>query len=190
MSTQTKKRAILLEPGRGSYTEKSLRSLPPEHPWVVRAEELRREYALPSLLELDQAAKWNAAVHLDPRNISPLIWLVSMLDSAQARADLDRCQETDPLGAVVDRLTRVVGNDPELEGEAREQGDDQVAVRDGRAERALTPRPLGVDVKPLVVTGARSEAVDLILIDLLPIGDTELLPDELVQRPQTVAVAG
>lgn len=89
MSTDNKKRAILLEPGRGSYTEKSLRSLPPEHPWVVRAEELRREYALPSLLELDQAAKWNAAVHLDPRNISPLIWLVSMLDSAQARAECD-----------------------------------------------------------------------------------------------------
>lgn len=78
------KRAVLLCPGRGSYTEKSLKSLPPEHPWVVRAEELRREYGLPSLVELDQAPKWNASVHLEPRNISPLIWLVSMLDAAEA----------------------------------------------------------------------------------------------------------
>jgi [acyl-carrier-protein] S-malonyltransferase len=77
-------RAVLLCPGRGSYTEKSLKSLPPEHPWVVRAEELRREFGLPSLVELDQAPKWNASVHLEPRNVSPLIWLVSMLDCAQA----------------------------------------------------------------------------------------------------------
>lgn len=88
-NTGSRKRAVLLCPGRGSYTEKSLRSLPPEHPWVVRAEELRGEYGLPSLLELDQAAKWNAAVHLEARNISPLIWLVSLLDSAQARAEHD-----------------------------------------------------------------------------------------------------
>jgi [acyl-carrier-protein] S-malonyltransferase len=78
------KRALLLCPGRGSYTEKSLRSLPPEHPWVRRAEELRREQGLPSLLELDQAAKWSPSLHLEPRNVSPLIWLVSMLDSAEA----------------------------------------------------------------------------------------------------------
>ncbi|MBI5363897.1 MAG: ACP S-malonyltransferase [Planctomycetes bacterium] len=77
-------RAVLLCPGRGSYTEKSLKSLPPEHPWVVRAEELRREFGLASLVELDQAPKWNASVHLEPRNVSPLTWLVSMLDAAQA----------------------------------------------------------------------------------------------------------
>lgn len=80
-------RAVLLCPGRGSYTEKSLKSLPPEHPWVVRAEELRREFGLPSLVELDQAPKWNASVHLEPRNVSPLIWLVSMLDAAQAMSE-------------------------------------------------------------------------------------------------------
>jgi malonyl CoA-acyl carrier protein transacylase len=78
------KRAVLLCPGRGSYTERSLRSLPPEHPWVLRAEELRRGYGLPALLGLDQAGAWNPAVHLDPRNISPLIWLVSMLDAESA----------------------------------------------------------------------------------------------------------
>lgn len=82
-------RAVLLCPGRGSYTEKSLRSLPPEHPWVARAEELRRGAGLPSLVELDQAPKWNPAVHLEPRNVSPLIWLVSMLDAAQAMKEHD-----------------------------------------------------------------------------------------------------
>lgn len=87
MSQAGMKRALLLCPGRGSYTEKSLRSLPPEHPWVTRAEALRREYGLPSLRELDQASKWNANVHLEARNISPLIWLVSMLDCEAALAE-------------------------------------------------------------------------------------------------------
>jgi len=78
-------RVAILCPGRGSYTKRSRNSLPPEHPWVVRAEELRREYGLPSLLELDQAKRWDSAVHLRPDHVSPLIYMVSMLDSAEAR---------------------------------------------------------------------------------------------------------
>lgn len=78
------KRAVILCPGRGSYTEKTLRSLPEGHPWVERVEALRREYGLCSLLELDRAAKWDPKVHLAPQNVSPLIWLVSMLDAAAA----------------------------------------------------------------------------------------------------------
>lgn len=77
-------RTVILCPGRGSYTEKQMRSLPPQHPWVERAEELRRGYELPSLVELDRAGKWNASVHLQPANISPLIWLVTMLDAHTA----------------------------------------------------------------------------------------------------------
>ena len=77
-------RAAILCPGRGSYTEKTLRSLPKDHAWVRRAEELRAEYRLPSLFDLDHAPRWNAPVHLDPRNVSPLIWLISMLDSERA----------------------------------------------------------------------------------------------------------
>ena len=78
------KRAVILCPGRGSYTEKTLRSLPEGHPWVERAEQLRREYGLCSLVELDRAAKWDPKVHLAPQNVSPLIWLVSMLDAEAA----------------------------------------------------------------------------------------------------------
>lgn len=77
-------RALILCPGRGSYAEKTLRSLPERHPFVERAEALRREYGLPSLLELDRAAKFDAKTHLAPVHASPLIWLVSMIDCESA----------------------------------------------------------------------------------------------------------
>ncbi len=77
-------RALVLCPGRGAYTEKTLRSLPERHPFVERAEALRREYGLPSLVELDRAAKFDAKTHLAPVNASPLIWLVSMIDAEAA----------------------------------------------------------------------------------------------------------
>lgn len=78
------KRAAILCPGRGSYTEKQLRSLPAEHPWVARAEELRAEYGLQPLLEIDRAPKFHPHVHLAPANVSPIIYLVSMLDATAA----------------------------------------------------------------------------------------------------------
>lgn len=77
-------RFAILCPGRGSYTEKTLRTLPPEHPWVRRADELRAEYGLAALSELDSAEKFSAALHLRPANVSLLIWLATMLDSAAA----------------------------------------------------------------------------------------------------------
>jgi len=80
-------RALLVCPGRGSYTEKTLRSLPEKHPFVERAEELRKEYGFPSLLELDRAPKLDAKTHLAPVNASALIWLVSMLDCEAAAKD-------------------------------------------------------------------------------------------------------
>ena len=84
------KRIALFCPGRGSYTEKQLRSLPDNEPWVARADELRAEYGLPALSELDRAAKFSAALHLRPANVSLLIWLVTMLDSRDALAQ-DEC---------------------------------------------------------------------------------------------------
>lgn len=78
------KRVAILCPGRGSYTEKSLASLPEDHAWVRRADELRMDRRLPSLAELDRAKRFDPARHLAPANVSPLIWLVSMLDAAAA----------------------------------------------------------------------------------------------------------
>ncbi len=77
-------RIAILCPGRGSYAEKQLHSLPETHPWIDTAEGIRREYGLPSLLDLDRAEKFSRQDHLHPANVSPLIYLVSMLDAASA----------------------------------------------------------------------------------------------------------
>jgi malonyl CoA-acyl carrier protein transacylase len=78
------KRIAVLCPGRGSYTEKSLGSLARDHAWVRRADELRADRGLSSLAELDAARKFKPARHLAPADVSPMIWLVSMLDAAAA----------------------------------------------------------------------------------------------------------
>ena len=77
-------RAAIFCPGRGSYTERSLRSLPETHPLVERADALRNEYGLPRLTELDRAARFSPSQHLLPANVSPLIYVVSMLDAELA----------------------------------------------------------------------------------------------------------
>jgi len=82
-------RVAVILPGRGSYTEKSLGSLPADHPWVARADELRAEYMLPPLTELDAASKFDAKLHLRAANVSPLIWLIAMLDSAAAAEEAE-----------------------------------------------------------------------------------------------------
>jgi malonyl CoA-acyl carrier protein transacylase len=80
-------RAVLVLPGRGAYTAASLGSLPADAPLVQRAESLRAEMGLDSLLALDAADEFEPAVHLRPANASPLIWLISLLDAQRAMAD-------------------------------------------------------------------------------------------------------
>jgi acyl transferase domain-containing protein len=82
------KRVAIVCPGRGSYTERELGSLPKEHAWVARADELRAGYGLPALAELDQAERFSAALHLRPANAAPLIWLATHIDVARALEDL------------------------------------------------------------------------------------------------------
>ncbi|MEO8251962.1 MAG: ACP S-malonyltransferase [Chloroflexota bacterium] len=89
-------RAVLACPGRGSYAAASLRSLPGDHPWVIRAEQLRAEYGLEPLLDLDRAERFDFSRHLQPIHASPLIFLVSMLDAEAAVADY--------------QITAVIGN--------------------------------------------------------------------------------
>ena len=91
-----KARAVLVCPGRGSYSASSLGSLPPAHPWVKRAEQLRSRYGLEPLLELDHSPTFDPRRHLLPVHASPLIFLSSMLDAETAAAD--------------HQLTAVVGN--------------------------------------------------------------------------------
>ena len=78
-------RAALFCPGRGSYNKKSLRSLSADHPWVQSAEKLRAEFDLPPLLELDGAKKFHPPTHLKPTNVSPLIYLCTLLDAKKAQ---------------------------------------------------------------------------------------------------------
>jgi [acyl-carrier-protein] S-malonyltransferase len=89
-------RAVLACPGRGSYAAASLGSLPMDHPWVQRAEQLRASYGLEPLLDLDRAERFDPSRHLQPIHASPLIFLVSMLDAEAAVADYD--------------ITAVIGN--------------------------------------------------------------------------------
>jgi [acyl-carrier-protein] S-malonyltransferase len=89
-------RAVLACPGRGSYAAASLGSLKADHPWVVRAEQLRAGYGLEPLLDLDRAERFDPARHLQPIHASPLIFLVSMLDAETAAADY--------------RITAAIGN--------------------------------------------------------------------------------
>ena len=89
-------RAVIVCPGRGAYTAASLGSLSADDPIVRRAEQLRSEYGLEPLLELDAAARFDPASHLRPANASPLIFLATLLDVEQAAAD--------------HRITAVIGN--------------------------------------------------------------------------------
>jgi malonyl CoA-acyl carrier protein transacylase len=75
-------RALLVFPGRGSYTSASLGSLDPNHSLVRQAEAIRAGYDLPSLVDLDAAERFDPKRHLAPSNASPLIFLVSLIDAA------------------------------------------------------------------------------------------------------------
>jgi len=79
-------RVVLLCPGRGSYTEKSLRSLPAGDPLVHAAEALRSEYELEPLLALDGSARFEPARHLRPANAAALIYVCTMLDARDVLA--------------------------------------------------------------------------------------------------------
>ncbi len=82
-------RVVLVLPGRGSYTERTMGQLDPKHRWVIAAENLRAELGLDSLLELDGAERFSPARHLRPAHVSPLIYLRTMLDVAKVREQHD-----------------------------------------------------------------------------------------------------
>ena len=80
-------RAAVAFPARGSYGPASLGSLPAGHPWVRRADQLRQEYDLPQLSDLDDAARFDPAVHLRSANASPLTFLCGLLDAERIAGD-------------------------------------------------------------------------------------------------------
>jgi malonyl CoA-acyl carrier protein transacylase len=154
---------VLVLPGRGAYTAGSLGSLPAEHPFVQRAEALRAELGLDSLLALDAADEFEAAVHLRPANASPLIWLISLLDAERAMAD--------------HRVVAVLGNSlgwytALTVGDALDFDDafqlvqgiallQEQAAADGRGGQVIYPR-FGADWQPAPELAA---AIDAALVD-------------------------
>jgi [acyl-carrier-protein] S-malonyltransferase len=84
MTEPLRPRAAIFCPGRGSYTERSLGSLVGDDRAIDAAESLRREYGLVPLRELDGAARFDPALHLDPVHVSALIYVATWLDSARA----------------------------------------------------------------------------------------------------------
>lgn len=80
-------RAAVAFPGRGSYGPASLGSLPAEHPWVRRADELRAEASLPPLTEADRAERFAPSLHLRAANAWPLTFLVGLLDAERIADD-------------------------------------------------------------------------------------------------------
>jgi malonyl CoA-acyl carrier protein transacylase len=79
------RRVVLLCPGRGSYTEKGLRSLAPADELVATAEALRARYDLEPLAGLDGAPRFEPARHLRPAHAAPLIYLCTMVDTRAVR---------------------------------------------------------------------------------------------------------
>ncbi|MGH2381892.1 MAG: hypothetical protein ACRDG7_11825 [Candidatus Limnocylindria bacterium] len=80
-------RAAVAFPARGSYGPASLGSLPPDHPWLRRADQLRGEYGLPALSALDAAGHFDPAVHLRSANATPLTFLCGLLDAERIADD-------------------------------------------------------------------------------------------------------
>jgi hypothetical protein len=77
-------------PGRGSYTDKTLRSLPDAQPVDRSREELRRECGTAVARRARIAPRSSTRnLHLLPRNVSPLIYLVS-----DARRRRSACRKT------------------------------------------------------------------------------------------------
>jgi len=82
-------RAVILCPGRGSYTEASLGSLDPDHELVRTAERRRADFGLEPLLALDRAERFEPARHLRPAHVSPLIFVKAMIDGTVAAEQND-----------------------------------------------------------------------------------------------------
>ncbi|MGH2782573.1 MAG: hypothetical protein ACRDLA_14410 [Thermoleophilaceae bacterium] len=74
-------RAVVAFPGQGSYTGAALGSLPADHDWVRRADEMRRARGLAPLSELDRARAFDPAIHLRAANAAPLTFLCGLLDA-------------------------------------------------------------------------------------------------------------
>src|SRR6266446_10883957 len=59
-------------------------------------------------------------------------------------------------------------------------------MRDGRTKRAFALRSLYIDVNPLMIARTVGELIDALLVNSEPVGDSQLLPYELLERADIV----
>lgn len=62
-------------------------------------------------------------------------------------------------------------------------------MRDGRAKRAFAPRPLYINVNPLMVVCTVGELIDALLVNREPVRDSQFLPHELPEGALIVSLA-
>jgi acyl transferase domain-containing protein len=187
-------RIALFCPGRGSYNKKSLRTLEADDPWVRKAEELRAGYGLTPLLELDGAKRFDKAVHLLTENVSPLIYVFTMLDAREAMAGNETvCVGGNSMGwytalAVAGALSfedgfRLVQEMAILQAEHTDGGQIVYPVTDeewrqndklhGRVEEALAGAPgeafFSIDLGGYVVLAGSEKGIEHLLGALPPV---------------------
>ncbi|WP_299417074.1 ACP S-malonyltransferase [uncultured Sulfitobacter sp.] len=88
----TRKTAVLICPGRGTYNKSELGTLArthADHPSIAEWDEMRREMGQETLTSLDGAARFSAAQHTTGDNASALIYACSLLDAQLAISSHD-----------------------------------------------------------------------------------------------------
>src|SRR5712671_1410381 len=98
-----------------------------------------------------------------------------------ARPGRDRSQEANLVDPVVQPGRGVTRDDTDLHRQRRHHCERQITVGDGSTERALPLRPFGVDMNPLVITGAGRKRIDAWLVDRNPTGNAEFMSNFLTQ---------
>ncbi len=95
--------------------------------------------------------------------------------AANPAADGYRRIKTYLVTAEIDGPRKVLDLD-EVAAQSRNQGKREITVSYSLAIGQLLPGPLGIDMNPLKIAGCLGEAVDFLLVDFYPVGQTDFLP--------------
>lgn len=191
-------RAAVVFPGRGAYTPAVLGTLPAQHGWVRRADELRTQMELDPLSEVDGAHRFDPAVHLRPANAWPLVFLTGLLDAERIAEDHEAAVVTgsstgwytalaatgvlsfDDTFRLVQRMALAAdgplagGETPAelvypLTDDAWRQQPERQATVDAALDGHARPAYPTLDLGAFAVIGGTSDALDALVDDLEPV---------------------